>query len=210
MGTLARADSAPAGQFLPSLQDRDGDGLLDLSDCAPDDPSRPARAGIDLDCNGAPDDGGGIEVGISGPVDGGPDEPGEQQAASRPSSGTATTRSAARDAAGEAVVAVTGLRLGPSIAVYEPARGRSAEPTLVFAAKGNSGLTVEPELTFTGGGTRALKVRARSLPRGRAYVVRLRLSPSQRRARKVRFAITVVDGQGDSYRATRAVTLSAR
>jgi hypothetical protein len=191
----------PAGQFLPSLDDRDGDGLADGLDCAADDPSRPSRAGADLDCDGAPDGGGaGIDVGIL-PSDGGPDEPEEQQVASRPSSGTSSTRAAARDAAGEAVVVVRGLRLGPSIAVYALAHPRGDEPTLIFATKGNVGLTVTPRV---GGQDR--RTRTRSLPQGRAFVVRMRLKAP----RRVRFAISVIGTDGVEHRATHAVAASAR
>lgn len=197
---LPPADS-PAGQFLPSLDDRDGDGLADALDCAADDPSRPSRAGADLDCDGTADGGGaGIDVGVL-PADGGPDEPEEQQVASRPSSGTSSTRAAARDAAGEAVVAVRGLRLGPSIAVYAPAHPRENEPTLIFATKGNVGLTVTPRI-----GKQDRRTRTRSLPQGRAFVLRLRLNRSQR----VRFAISVVGTDGVEYRATRTVAAPSR
>jgi hypothetical protein len=207
-GAVAWAQDDPVGQFLPSSDDRDGDGLHDGADCAPDDPSRPARAGSDLDCDGDPDSGGSAPVGIAGPVDGGPDPgPGEQTAASRPSSGTTETKTAARRAAGEAVVALRGLRLGPSRAVYAPAAPRASAPALVLVAKGNSGITVAPSLVLAGGETRALRTRRRSVPRGRAWVVRLKLSPAQQTARRVRFAVTVVDGAGESYTATRSVSL---
>ena len=197
----ATAQSGPAGQFLPSLGDRDGDGLLDTLDCAADDPSRPSRAGSDLDCDGAPDGGGaGIGVGLL-PVDGGPDEPEEQQVASRPSTGSRSARAAARDAAGEPVVLVKGLSLGPAVAVYAPAEPRATEPTLIFAAKGNVGLTVTPTV-----GDRRRASRTRSLPQGRAYVVRLRL----RRPRPVSFDIAVVGTDGAEYTATRAVAAGGR
>lgn len=202
-GSVAYATEDPTGQFQPTRDDRDGDGLGDADDCAPDDPSRPARSGSDLDCDGAPDGGGFAGVGISGPVDGGPDPgsepaPPEQTAASRPSSGTTETRTAARLAAGEDVVAVRGLRLGPGIAVYTPAR---ASPVLVFVAKDNVGVTVRPSIVVDGV-RQALKVRTRSVPRGRAWVVRV---ASRRR---VRFAVTVVDSGGNEYVATRALQAS--
>jgi hypothetical protein len=207
-GSVARAQDDPVGQFLPSSDDRDGDGLHDGADCAPDDPTRPARSGSDLDCDGDPDSGGSAGIGIAGPVDGGPDPgPGEQTAASRPSTGTTETKTAARRAAGEAVVAARGLRLGASVAIYAPAASHAFAPALVFVAKGNTGITVVPSLVFAGGETRALKTRRRSVPRGRAWVVRLLLSPSQQPARRVRFAVTVVDGAGESYTATRSVSL---
>ncbi|MFL5843334.1 MAG: hypothetical protein ACJ762_01490 [Solirubrobacteraceae bacterium] len=197
--SLAHADGDPAGQFLPALGDRDGDGLPDAADCAADDPTRPGRSGVDLDCDGAPDGGGsGIDIGILGPVDGGPDpsgEPGRQTAASRPSSGTGETRTAARRAAGEGVVAVKGLRLGPSVAVYTPA---ATAPALVFVAKDNSGITVRPSVVVDGE-RRALKVRTRSVPRGRAWVVRVH------QGRRVRFTVTVVDSGGVDYTAARAL-----
>lgn len=181
---------AVGGQFAPSLDDRDGDGLLDALDCGPDDPTRPVRGGADLDCDGAPDGGGaGIGVGLL-PIDAGTD------VAAKPSAGTASMKAAARDAAGEPVVAVAGLALGPSIAVYAPAHPRAGEPTLIFAAVDNVGLTVTPVV-----GDRRRAARTRSLPRGRAYVVRLRL----RRARRVTFEITVVGVDGAEYSASRAV-----
>lgn len=186
----------PGGQFSPSLDDRDGDGLLDALDCGPDDPTRPSRAGADLDCDGTADGGGaGIGVGLL-PIDGGPDGPEGPSVASKPSTGTASTRAAARDAAGESVVPVRDLRLGPAIAVYAPAHPSDDEPTLVFVAKDNVGLTVTPWVA-----DRARPTRTRSLPRGRAYVVRLRLH----RARAVRFEIAVVGSDGVEYRATREV-----
>jgi hypothetical protein len=185
----------PGGLFSPSLDDRDGDGLLDVLDCGPDDPTRPSRAGADLDCDGVTD-GGGASIGIGLlPIDGGPDEPEDPSVASKPSSGTASTRAAARDAAGEPVVAVRGLALGPAIAVYAPAHPRSTEPTLIFAAKGNVGLTVTPVVAG-----KSRSPRHRSLPQGRAYVVRLRL----KRARPVSFEIDVVGIDGVEYSATRA------
>lgn len=203
--TLARADSGPSGQFQPSATDRDGDGLPDASDCAPDDPSRPARAGDDQDCDGTPDAGGGSRVGLAGPVDGGPDP---QQTASRPSRGSAATKTRARRAAGEAVVAVRGLRLGDSIAVYAPRRPHRATPTVVFVAKDNSAVTVRPTLVLADGRKRALKARSRSLPSGRAYVVRLHLSHAQRRAARLRLAMTVIDASGNRHRATRVVRVA--
>lgn len=204
-GALARADSSPSGQFQPSATDRDGDGLGDLADCAPDDPSRPARAGDDQDCDGTPDTGG-IDVGIAGPVDGGPDP---QQTASRPSSGSGATKTRARRAAGEDVVAVRGLRLGASIAVYAPRRPHRATPTVVFVAKDNSAVTVRPTLVFADGRKRPLKARSRSLPSGNAYVVRLHLSRAQRRAARLRLAMTVIDASGNRHRATRVVRVAA-
>lgn len=198
-GSLAHADGGPAGQFLPSLDDRDGDGLPDAADCAADDPTRPGRSGVDLDCDGVPDGGGsGVGIGIAGPVDGGPDpsgEPGEQTAASRPSTGTVETRTAARRAAGEDVVAVKGLRLGPSIAVYTPA---AAAPALVFVAKDNSGVTVVPSVVVRGE-RQELRTRTRSIPRGRAWVVRVHQD------RRVRFTVTVVDSAGEQHSAARAL-----
>lgn len=199
-GAVAYAAGGPTGQFQPSSDDRDGDGLRDSDDCAPDDPSRPARPGTDLDCDGVLDDGGFSGVGISGPVDGGPDpgsEPAdpEQTAASRPSSGTTETRTAARRAAGEDVVVVTGLRLGPAVAVYTPA---ATAPALIFVAKDNVGVTVSPSIVVDGE-RRPLRVRSRSIPRGRAWVVRVRQD------RRVRFTITVVDSSGEDYTAARAL-----
>jgi hypothetical protein len=201
-GSAALADGpGPSGQFLPSVGDRDGDGLPDAADCAPDDPSRPARAGVDLDCDGADDGGGLTGVGISGPVDGGPDPgPGEQTAASRPSTGSVSAKAAARRAVGEAVVAVRGLRLGPSIAVYAPAR---AAGTLIFVAKDNSGVTVRPSVVRHGK-RHPLRVRTRSVSRGHAWVVRVHPSG----VRRVRFAMRVVDSAGAAHRATRAVPVS--
>lgn len=196
LGVAASADDGVAGQFLPSPADRDGDGLFDGADCGPDDPTRPARAGTDLDCDGEPDGGGLSGIGIAGPVDGGPDpEPAEQTAASRPSTGTTETRTAARRAAGEDVVAVRGLRLGPSVAVYAPA---AASAALIFVAKDNLGVTVKPSVVVDGR-RQALKVRTRSVPRGRAWVVRVR------QTRRVRFAVTVVNSSGDTYSAARGV-----
>lgn len=211
----ARTDDGPAGQFVPSLEDRDGDGLLDAADCAPDDPTRPARPDADLDCDGVPDGGGFSGVGIAGPVDGtDPGTPdgsaGEQTAASRPSTGTSETRTAARRAYGAGVTAVTGLRLGPSVAVYAPARPARTAPTLIFVAKGNSGITVEPSIVYTGGVVEDLRTRTRSVARGRAWVVRVGLTGDRRRARRARLSVTVVDGAGESYAAVRGVALTSR
>lgn len=207
-GTPVGALAGPSGQFQPSPGDRDGDGLADRDDCAPDDPTRPSRSGTDADCDGRADAGAGMDVAIAGPADGAPDsgEPEQQQqsAAAHEPAGTVNSRRAARRAAGEPVRAVR-LRLGPSIAAYAPSRTRRSVPTLVLVATGNSGVTVRPKLIFKGGRARMLKTRTRSLPRGRAYVVRLRLSPGQRRARRLRFAVRAVDAQGDRYRATRSV-----
>lgn len=206
-GPLASGAGTPAGQFQPVRGDRDGDGLPDGSDCAPDDPTRPARSGEDLDCDGAPDQGGaGIPVDLAGPDGGEGPPPAGPQAASRPSRGTVAARASARRAAGEPVVAVRGLRLGPSVAVYAPAAPRPARPALVLVAKGSSGVTVRPWLVFAQG-RRALRVRTASLPRGRALVVRIALDPARGRARRVRFAVRVVDGAGATYRDARVVAL---
>ena len=126
-GALARTQQGPSGQFQPSATDRDGDGLPDGSDCAPDDPSRPARSGEDRNCDGTPDDGG-SQVGVSGPVDGGPDP--THSASSESTS--APARSRARRAAGEAVVTVhlSGLgRLDRDLrAAPHPPAGPGARP----------------------------------------------------------------------------------
>lgn len=204
-GTLAHAaGGGPSGQFQPAAGDRDGDGLGDADDCAPDDPTRPARAGTDLDCDGE-SDGGGSNAGyeVSGPVDGGPDpgyEAASQSAASKPSSGTPETRTAARRAAGEAVVAVRGLRLGPGVAVYAPERITAGIAELVFVAKDNLGVTAAPSITVDGE-RRALRVRSRSVSRGRAWVVSVR----SQGARRVRFTLTVVDSSGEARSAERTV-----
>jgi hypothetical protein len=203
-GTLALADGGPSGQFQPTRADRDGDGLRDDSDCAPDDPSRPAQAGADADCDGAADEGAGLEVGISGPVDG---DAGTVDAASEPSSGTPATHAVAREAAGEAVVLVRRLPLGQSVAIYQPRRPRPAVPSLVFAAKDNSGVTVTPTLVFAGGRTSKLADRSHSVSRGHAWVMRVRLARAQRRALRIRYSIAVVDGSGSSYSATRSTRL---
>lgn len=171
----APAQDGPAGQFRPSPGDRDGDGLVDGRDCAPDDPSRPARHVPDPDCDGS---GAGIQVDVAGPVDGGPDPEGPE-AASRPSRGTPKARAAARRAAGGPVVAIHGLRLGPNVAVYAPRSGRG----IVVVAKSNAGVTVKP---------RRHRARTRSLASGTAFAVR---------ARAARYVITVVDGSGTTWRA---------
>lgn len=134
----------PAGQFLPSLDDRDGDGLLDALDCAPDDPSRPARDGADPACDGT---GAGIPVEVAGPVDEGAAE--------------SAVHAAARRAAGGKVVAVRGLRLGPDVAVYAPADRRG----IVVAARRNAGVTIRPARH---------DARTRSLAAGTAFAVRTR------------------------------------
>lgn len=202
-GTLAFADDGPAGQFLPALGDRDGDGLPDAADCAADDPTRPARAGVDLDCDGTPDGGGsGAGFDISGPADGGPDpdEPGEQTAASRPSTGTTETKTAARRASGRPVIAVRGLRLGPAVAIYAPSTVTAGLAELIFVAKDNTGITVDPSIVVDGERV-ALRTRTRSVSRGRAWVLEVR----SKGTRRVRFAIAVVDTSGDEHTATRAV-----
>ncbi|MCW2989711.1 MAG: hypothetical protein JWM73_305, partial [Solirubrobacterales bacterium] len=114
------------------------------------------------------------------------------------------TKTAARRAAGEDVVAVRGLRLGPSVAVYAPAR---AAPVLIFVAKDNSGVTVAPSVVV-GGVRRALHVRTHSIPRGRAWVVAVHLTGAQRSARRVRLVVSVVDSAGARYDATRAVPVA--
>ncbi|MCW2968575.1 MAG: hypothetical protein JWM71_2347, partial [Solirubrobacteraceae bacterium] len=128
--------------------------------------------------------------------------------ASRPSTSVATPAVSALRAAGEAVVAVTGLRLGSAVAVFAPRHARAARPTVVLAARDNCGVTVLPTLIFTGGRRRALPAHVHSLARGDAYVVRLRLSASERRAARVRFAIAVTDVTGTVRRATRSVRVA--
>lgn len=192
----ALAAAGPTGQFLPSAADRDGDGLTDAADCAADDPSRPAR-GADADCDGVRDEGA-IVVDVAGPA---PD----LEAASAPSRGTPATRAVARRAAGGPVVLVRGLPLGPSVAVYAPARPRAGRPTVVVVARTNAGVTVRPRLLGRDGAVRSLPARSRSLPRGRALVVGPRVDPAA--TRRVRFAITVVDPQGARHRATQAANV---
>jgi hypothetical protein len=204
-GSLARADG-PSGQFQPAANDRDGDGLVDAHDCAPDDPSRPARAGHDADCDGSADDGSGSDVVITGPADGGPDP---VSAASKPSTGTRMTSQVARAVAGEAVVLVRHLPLGRSVAIYRSRQAHRTAPAIVFAAKDNSGVTVTPTLVYAGGRRAKLGDRSRSVSRGHAWVVRVRLHGAQRRAQRLEFSIAVVDASGNSFSATRVVRIAA-
>jgi hypothetical protein len=202
-GAVARADQSPSGQFQPARGDRDGDGLPDANDCAPDDPSRPSRSGTDADCDGQPDQGG-PAISVSGPADGAPDGP---EAASKPSTGPVATRTTARAALGEAVVLVRNLRLGRSIAVYMPRRARPGRQTLVFVARDNSAVTVRSSLRFAGGRVQALASRSHSIARGDARVLRWTLTRRQRHAQRIRMVITVVDASGNRYRATRATRI---
>ena len=203
-GTLARADG-PSGQFQPAANDRDGDGLPDKSDCAPDDPSRPSRAGKDADCDGVADDGSGSSVEVSGPADGGPDP---VSAASRPSSGTRLTSRIARAAAHEPVVLVRHLPLGRTVAIYQPRHAHRTVPMLVFAAKDNSGVTVTPTIVWANGTRTKLADRVHSVSRGHAWVLRIRLRGAQRHALRLEFSMAVVDVAGDSYSATRVVRIA--
>jgi hypothetical protein len=186
------------GQFLPTADDRDGDGLPDAADCAADDPTRPALTGPDPECDGLPPGGLGIPVDL--------EEPGRQHAASAPSRGTPATRAAARQAARVSVAAVSGLRLGRSVAVYAPARPRASRPTLVLVARANMGLVVRPVLARRDGTSRRLAARRRSLARGDAHVVRIRVDPAA--VRRVRLAVTVTDAQGDRHRAVHRITIA--
>jgi hypothetical protein len=185
-GVRAAARPGPSGQFQPTRTDRDGDGVADASDCAPDDPTRPARTGSDANCDGTPD--------------------GTQQAASTPSV-VPSARGVARRAAGVPVVAL-GVRLGSAVSVFAPRAARARAPALVFVARDNCAVSVRPVLVFAGGRTRALPARQRSVPRGHAYVVRLHLSRAQARALRVRFAMTVIDAAGGRHGASRAVRVA--
>ena len=202
-GQLAHADG-PSGQFQPAANDRDGDGLPDASDCAPDDPSRPSRSGRDADCDGTADDGSGSNVTVT-EVDGGPDP---VSAASRPSTGTRLTSQVARAAAHEAVVLVRHLPLGRSVAIYRPRRQHRYAPAIVFAAKDNSGVTVTETLVYRGERRVKLANRARPVSRGHAWVLRVHLRGAQRRAQRIEFSIAVVDASGDSFSATRVVRIA--
>ena len=174
----------PTGQFQPSATDRDGDGVRDASDCAPDDPTRPARTGPDANCDGTAD--------------------GAQQAASAPAV-RPLARDSARRAAGGPVRAVPAVRLGGAVAVFAPRHPRARAPELIFAARDNSAVTVRPVLVLAGGRRRVLTVRSRSVARGQAYAVTIRLSGAQARARRLRFAITVIDASGRVHHAVHAV-----
>lgn len=202
-GQLAHA-GGPAGQFQPSANDRDGDGVADRADCAPDDPSRPSRSGQDTNCDGARDDGSGSNVTVT-EVDGGPDP---VSAASKPSTGTRRTSQVARAAAREAVVLVRHLPLGRSVAVYRTRRQRRYAPAVVFVGKDNIGVTVTETLVYAG--ERRVKVanRARSVSKGHAWVLRTRLRRARRRAQRLEFSIAVVDASGNSFSATRVVRVA--
>lgn len=187
--------AGPSGQFVPTAGDRDGDGLPDAADCAPDDPSRPARTGVDADCDGVPDSGL-SPITISGPADGGPD-PAGQHSASSTVAPAVDVRARARRALGGAVVA-SGLRLGAAVAAFAPRRERRGLRTFVFVARDNAGLTAAPSLD----GHR-LAATHRSLARGAAYVLRIRTGA----ARRLRIVVTVVDASGNRRRAARTLRL---
>lgn len=185
---LAAGSGSPGGQFAPSVADRDGDGLPDGADCAPDDPSRPSRAGSDRDCDGV-SDAGGDHADVGAPPAGGPAGQGFSAASSNPDPAGAT-RARARRAAGERVKAVA-MDVGDSVAVYAPVRRRAGTATLIFVGRSAASVTVRA--------THA-RARTRSLPSGRAWVVRVRAP----RGSRVRFRVTVTDGSGRRYRASHS------
>ena len=171
------APPAPSGQFLPSADDRDGDGLSDATDCAPDDPTRPARGGVDGNCDGAADGG--------------------QQAASGPSSADVDAAAVARQAAHGSVAALR-WPLGGALAVFAVRHDAAGDRTFVFVARDNVGLTVTHRLDRERTATNE-----RSLGRGSAYVLRVAVG----KARTLRVAVTVIDAAGNSRRVARTLRL---
>ena len=171
----------PQGQFQPTAGDRDGDGIADSADCAPDDPTRPSRSGTDADCDGVAD-------GDSAPV---------YSADSSTGPSPAMLRAAARRAAGVPVVAVSENALGPA-ALFRP---RHRQPLLVFAGRAAMRVSVTPTLLYADG--RRVKVPRSwsAVDAGTAWAFRMRRSDAQR----ISLAITVRDGAGAVYRATRAL-----
>ena len=169
----------PQGQFQPSAGDRDGDGINDANDCAPDDPSRPARTGTDADCDGTVDN------------------PPVYSADSTAPLSMATLRAAARRAAGEPVVADSGPAIGPAV-LFRP---RNVEPLLVFAARAGMRVTVAPTLVFADGRRMRVPHSWSTVDAGAAWAFRIRRSGAQR----VALAITVRDAAGAVYRASRTL-----
>jgi hypothetical protein len=179
---LAFAPAAPAdqpmGQFQPSAGDRDGDRLADADDCAPDDPSRPAQSGQDADCDGA------VDTAFSAD-------------SSAPAS-MASLRAAARRAARMPVVEAPASDLGPAV-VFRP---RQERPLIVFAGRAAMRVSVRPTLVFADGRRTKLPRSWSAVVRGEAWAFRMRPSDAQR----VVLAITVRDGAGTLYKATRALS----
>lgn len=202
-GAPAAGQAEPSGQFAPAPGDRDGDGVGDAGDCAPDDPSRPARPGPDADCDGYADGGpGSRDAAISGPAQ----EPSPVTGSSSATGGTTATRTLAWRSAGERVVLVRHLPLGRSVAVYRTARRHRSAATLVFAARDGGGVSVTPTLVYAGGSERKLADRQRApLAAGRAWTLRVRTGGLARPVASVRFSIAVIDLAGDSFSATTAV-----
>ena len=170
----------PQGQFQPTAGDRDGDGIQDASDCAPDDPTRPARSGTDANCDGTADD--------DAPV---------YSANSTTAVPMATLRAAARRAARVPVVEVRGTALGPA-ALFRP---RETAPVLAFAARDTMRVTVRPTLVYADGRRVKVPKSWSDVGRGMAWAFRLRATDAQR----VVLAITVRDGAGAVYHATRTL-----
>jgi hypothetical protein len=172
------AAEAPTGQFQPQPGDRDGDGAGDGRDCAPDDPSRPARDGEDADCDGTAD-------------------PRTFSADSSNAVPMATLRAAARREAQVPVVAIAGAGIGPA-ALFGP---REAQPLLVFAGREAMRVSARPILVYADG--RRVKVPRSwsAVGRGETWAMRVRRGGAER----VELAITVRDGAGTVYRTTRAI-----
>jgi len=143
----------PSGQFLPSANDRDGDGIPDAQDCAPDDPSRPSRSGADADCDGRPDG---------------------EQAASSDSQSAVHPAAVARDAIHGSVSALHWLLGGP-VTLFAARSDATGTRTFVFVATDNAGLTVTHRLDR---GVTATN--RRSLGRGGAYVLTIATQGAKR------------------------------
>jgi hypothetical protein len=176
-GAVVLVPPGPSGQFLPAAGDRDGDGVPDAYDCAPDDPTRPSRGGDDANCDGQPD--------------------GEQAASSDSDSPTVDPAAVARDAAHGAVTALR-WPLGGPVTVFAPRADATGMRTLIFVATDNAGLTVTHRLDRG-----ATATNRRSLARGGAYVLPI----ATRGARRLRVAVTVVDAAGESHRVVRTLRL---
>lgn len=115
----ASSPPGPSGQFVPSPGDRDGDGVADASDCAPDDPTRPGVAGS---CSASVD------------------------AASSPEARPLHAAAVARQALDGAAVVARDWRLGEALAVFTARRDAPAERSFVFVALDACGLTVTHRL----------------------------------------------------------------
>src|SRR4051794_31385693 len=170
--------SGPTGQFQPGPEDRDGDGLSDANDCAPDDPSRPAQSGPDADCDGTVD-------------------PATYSADSSVAAPMATLRDAARRAARVPVVAAPGSDLGPAV-VFRP---RHPRPLLVFAASADMRVRVTPTLVYADGRRVKLPFSWSAVARGAAWAFRMRTSGAQR----VSLSIAVRDADGALHKAHRSI-----